>query len=180
MNLNEKHIFLSGFMGAGKSRIGPLLAGKMKRQFFDVDHIIEQRTNKTIDRIFAEDGEDDFRMMEEITIREMSRKEQKAVIALGGGAVVSKANREILRQSGLVIYLKSAPEEILKRVQHKQTRPLLRDASGPDEMLERITNLLDMRQNDYEQAHIVFNRDGLEADEVAAGLLNLIEGYKGT
>ncbi len=163
-------IFLSGFMGAGKSRIGRALRDKTGVSFYDSDHVIEQKAGKTISRIFEEDGENTFRNLERETVKELAHKDSALIIALGGGAVLQEENRKIMRETGYIVYLKSSPQAIYDRVKHKTHRPLLRidDAQNTKEkILEKIRSLLAERETIYEQADLIIERDGMEAEEVA-------------
>ncbi len=168
MNLGNKHIFLNGFMGAGKSRIGPILADHFGRIFFDTDHIIEKKTGKKIFQIFEFYSEEYFRQLESEVIKEIIKKEP-AIVALGGGSLVDEENRKSVHNKGVVIYVKSAPEEILKRVRNTRKRPLLIVPEGQNfeqNLFARINELLDERKDVYEQADLIVDRDGLEPPQI--------------
>jgi shikimate kinase len=170
-------IYLSGFMGAGKSRIGRTLRDKTGFQFYDSDRIVEEKAGKTISRIFAEDGEDTFRELEKQAIKELARKEETVIIALGGGAVLIEENRKIMRESGYVIYLKSSAEAIYERVKHKTHRPLLQvdgTENVKEKVLHKIETMMNERASLYEQADLVIERDGMEAEEVADKIIEFL------
>ncbi len=176
----SKHIFLTGFMGAGKSRVGRHLAQLLALPFVDTDREIEKEAGKTVRQIFEEEGETVFRQLEKTIIARLCAESHPKVIALGGGALNDSQTFARVHQNGLVIYLKSSPKAILKRVGHSRKRPLL-DVQGvpnKEKILEqRIQDLLQKREPIYRQAHIVFDRDGLEAESVAEKLKQLIEPY---
>ena len=95
--------------------------------FFDSDHVIEERLGCSIREYFAREGEAAFRDIEEQVIAELARGPD-AVVATGGGAVLREANRECLRAAGRVVYLRSSPEELYRRLRHDTQRPLLQVA----------------------------------------------------
>jgi shikimate kinase len=170
-------IFLSGFMGAGKSRIGRTLRDKTGFLFYDSDRVIEEKAGKTISRIFAEDGEDAFRELEKLSIKELADKEEIVIVALGGGAVLAEENRRIMRESGYVIYLKSSPQAIYERVKHKTHRPLLRiddTENVKEKILQKIRTMMSERDPIYKRADLVIERDGMEAEEVADKIMEYL------
>lgn len=113
--------------GSGKSTVGRQLARRLGLPFFDSDHLIEQRLGCSIREYFAREGEAAFRDVEEQVLRELAQG-PSAVVATGGGSVLRPGTREALRQGGQVIYLRSSPEELYRRVRHDTQRPLLQVA----------------------------------------------------
>ena len=113
--------------GSGKSTVGRHLSRRLGLPFFDSDHLIEQRLGCSIREYFAREGEAAFRDVEEQVLRELAQG-PAAVVATGGGAVLRQANRDALRAGGQVIYLRSSPEELYRRVRHDTQRPLLQVA----------------------------------------------------
>ena len=118
---------LVGMPGSGKSTVGRSLARRLALPFHDSDHLIEQRLGCSIREYFAREGEDAFRDVEEQVLRALAQG-PSAVVATGGGAVLRPATREALRAGGQVIYLRSTPEELYRRVRHDTQRPLLQVA----------------------------------------------------
>ncbi|HEX7888201.1 MAG TPA: shikimate kinase [Ramlibacter sp.] len=118
---------LVGMPGSGKSTVGRQLARRLGLPFFDSDHLIEQRLGCSIREYFAREGEAAFRDAEEQVLAELARGAD-AVVATGGGAVLREANRRHLREGGRVIYLRSTPEELHRRLRHDTQRPLLQVA----------------------------------------------------
>ena len=173
----KKHIYLTGFMGAGKSRIGRTLAAEWDWPFYDTDALIEQKTGKVILDIFEDEGEPAFRNYEKEMILHLATEKFPSIISLGGGALMQPDNDELIRQTGLLIYIKSAPEYIFKRVHHTDKRPLLkvkRDQNFDTELMKEIRNLLAEREPVYALADIIYMRDGLEPEEIVPQLNILI------
>lgn len=142
---------LVGLPGSGKSTVGRHLARRLGLSFSDSDHVIEQRIGCRIRDFFEREGEAAFRDIEEETIRDLVLQEV-GVIATGGGAVLRPANRSRLREARHVIYLRSTPEEIFKRLRHDSHRPLLQVADP----LGRLRALYEERDPLYrETAHFV-------------------------
>lgn len=166
----KKHIFLTGFMGSGKSTIGKKLAHRMARQFFDADDEIEKNIGKEIKDIFADEGEPCFRNYEQETVNRLAGLPTPCVISLGGGALISQKNQLQVKKSGFLVYVKSSPEEIWKRIRHSTRRPLLRHENqswSKEDYVRRIAELLRQREKGYQMADLIIDRDGKEADEVA-------------
>ena len=115
-------VVLVGVMGAGKSTVGHLLAERLGVPFADVDAVIEQRAGRTISSIFADDGEPVFRQLEEATTVELLG--EPGVLALGGGAVLSRATRAALRDHR-VVWLQVSAATAVQRVGLNEARPLL-------------------------------------------------------
>jgi shikimate kinase len=113
--------------GSGKSTVGRQLARRLMLPFFDSDHVIEQRLGCSIREFFAREGEDAFRDVEQQVLAELAQG-PAAVVATGGGAVLREANRQALRAGGKVVYLRSTPEELYRRLRHDTQRPLLQVA----------------------------------------------------
>jgi shikimate kinase len=142
---------LVGLPGSGKSTVGRQLARRLGLPFIDTDHAIEQRIGCSIREFFEREGEAAFRDIEEDVIEELSGT-ASGVLATGGGAVLRPVNRERLRAGGHVIYLRSTPEELFKRLRHDVNRPLLQVADP----LARLRSLYEERDPLYrETAHFV-------------------------
>ena len=141
-----ENIFLIGLMGAGKSTIGKQLARELGKDFRDSDSEIEKRTGVSIDVIFDIEGEQGFRRRETGMLRELVG-ERDIVLATGGGAVLAAENRQLLRDNGLIIYLRATAEHLAGRVRMDRRRPLLQ--SG--DKLAKIRELLTQREPVYQQ-----------------------------
>ena len=160
-------IVIVGFMGAGKTTVGHLLAGKLGLPFVDTDLVIEQRTGRSVREIFATDGEPSFRMMEhEITADLLAG--QDAVLALGCGGVEHPATQQALRASH-VVYLQVGYEESMLRVAHDEYRPLLR---APD-----LQAIFQRRLASYEAvATQIVATDGRRPEAICLDILGRLPG----
>jgi shikimate kinase len=123
-----QNIFLVGLMGAGKTSVGRMLAKRINRTFYDTDVEIERATGVKIPVIFDIEGEAGFRAREEKMVEKLTAM-NGIVLATGGGAVLSPANRALLKRHGRIIYLRAAPEDLWRRTHRDRTRPLLQTAN---------------------------------------------------
>jgi shikimate kinase len=121
------NIFLVGLMGAGKTSVGRMLARRMNKDFLDADSEVEKVTGVKIPVIFEIEGESGFRAREEKMIEQLTAM-SGIVLATGGGAVISPANRALLKNRGHVIYLRASPEDLWRRTRRDRNRPLLQTA----------------------------------------------------
>ncbi len=138
----KTNIALIGFMGVGKTAVGKALAGRLGKEFVEVDALIEREAGKTIPAIFKEDGETAFRELETEITGQVSRK-KNAVIACGGGVVLNQVNIDRLRQENRIVCLMASPEIIIKRASRRAgSRPLLDVA----DMAPEVTRLLKIRE----------------------------------
>lgn len=170
-------IYLTGFMGAGKSTVGPILANTLGWEFYDLDRVIEKNQNKKIKEIFEAEGEDYFRKLEMSMIMELS-KIDNAVISLGGGTIRNEEILNLLKSTGKLIYLKTSPEASYKRLRYKRDRPNLineqEDEPSKDELLDKINNLLETRSKYYEQADFTINTDSFSVGKTIDKIVKLI------
>ena len=118
-------LYLTGFMGSGKSLIGKKLAEKLQFKFLDLDTAIEEYAGKSVAEIFVEKGEAAFREMEQKMVRQTD-KLQNTIIATGGGTPCFYENMDWMNKHGLTIFLEVSPEILAQRLKgEKQKRPLL-------------------------------------------------------
>lgn len=172
----EGPVFLTGFMGVGKTRVGRILARELGRCFLDTDRMIEQRAGRTIAEIFADEGEAHFRQLERDCVLETCQRPD-AIVALGGGAVTRADNVEAVRCAGVLVCLKADVDTIFARVRRRSNRPLL---AGLDPQAQRakIESLLRERAPYYDQAHIeLYTTQAQTPEETAGQLLDLLENY---
>ena len=170
-------VLLTGFMGVGKSKIGRLLAQRLGREFFDTDQWVEAAAGKTIAALFADRGETHFRQLEHQCLRAALAR-RKAVIALGGGAIVQARNRELIRRSGLLICLQADVDTILARVSRNAERPLLAGL-GPAAQRARIERLLAERAPFYACSDLtVCSSDERTPEETTELLIEMLRNYQ--
>ena len=174
--MTEGPVFLTGFMGVGKTRVGRILARELGRCFLDTDRMVEQRAGKTIAAIFADEGEAHFRQLERDCVLETCQRPD-AVVALGGGAITRADNIAAVRCAGILVCLKADVETIFARVRRRTNRPLL---AGLDPQAQRakIESLLRERAPFYDQAHIeLYTTQAQTPEDTAGQLRDLLESY---
>jgi shikimate kinase len=159
------NVVLVGFMGAGKSVCGRLLARRLGRCFVETDDMIVGRDGRSIPEIFRQDGEDAFRRLEGEAVAALSLKSGD-VIATGGGLPCREGRMEALRGLGTVVWLRGTLDELLVRARRAGTRPMLAGRT-PDE----IAALYGAREAYYARAHVTVDTAGLGIDQVVARLL---------
>jgi len=164
----KTNIALVGFMGAGKTAVGQLLAKKLDRKFIELDLLIEQKVGKSIAEVFQQDGEIAFRELEIEVTKQIARREN-AVIACGGGLVLNKINIDRLRENARIVHLTASPGVILKRTSNEESeRPLLE----VDNPTLTIGELLRFRKPLYERAaDITINTSKLDINAVAEQII---------
>ena len=161
-------------MGTGKSAVGRRLAKDLAFQFVDTDRVIEEKIGKKIADIFAEDGEGRFRELESEAVRDVMCHNQM-VVSTGGGAVLNRDNLDILCQNGIVVWLTSRPEVILKRAQRRiSDRPLLK-GSNP---LLKIRQLMGEREPYYNRAAFSVDTSDMSIDGVVAEIKEKVLGFE--
>lgn len=159
-------IALVGLPGSGKSTIGRQLARRLGLISIDTDHVIEQRLGCSIREYFEREGEASFRDVEQEVIDDVTQS-HNGVLSTGGGSVLRLANREHLHSRCNVVYLRSSPEEIFRRLRHDMQRPLLQ----VDDPLSRLRDLYAIRDPLYrETAHFVVET----GRPSVANLLNMV------
>jgi shikimate kinase len=141
-----KNIYLIGLMGSGKTTLGKILSKKLDKNFYDSDHVIEEKLGVDVPMIFEYEGEAGFREREKDSLKELVSK-QNIVLATGGGIILSKSNRDLLSENGIVIYLKSNQKDLIKRMKNDKTRPLLKNGN----IEEVIKKLCKEREPLYEE-----------------------------
>lgn len=167
------NIYLVGPMGSGKTTIGQRLARLLGLEFLDCDHELEAQTGASVSLIFDVEGEDGFRARETRLLADLTTR-KGVLIATGGGAVLREENRRMLRESGLVVYLKTSVAQQLQRLSRDRSRPLLQIA----DRRARLEALAEHRNPLYEEvAQIVFPAQNRGLDSVAKDLEQKIRHY---
>ncbi|ANB61163.1 shikimate kinase [Anoxybacteroides amylolyticum] len=162
-----KRVYLTGFMGAGKTTVGRALAEQLCVPMIDTDSYIEEKIGKPIKQIFVEEGEAAFRRYEREFLRTLPP--DKRIVTTGGGMVIQPENREWMKQTGMVIYLHCDFAEIMRRIADDDTRPLLSN------QLEDLQRLWEQRLPYYSEAHIVIDTTGKRVEEVVQEIMEWIK-----
>lgn len=167
----DRPLILTGFMGAGKSSVGRLLAGKLGCPFIDLDAEIVAMAGRSVTEIFDKAGEAAFRILESACL-ERALRQGVAVIATGGGAVIADTNRALMRVSGVVVNLTASFDRIMERLAGTTDRPLY----AGDDPVTRAKTLLEQREQFYNDADIRIDTDGKSVEDVAAEILGYLRG----
>lgn len=162
----QGNIYLTGFMGAGKTTVGRILAERLGWCFTDIDGLIEEREGATVSEIFAHCGEPRFRQLEAFALERASGWTGH-VVSTGGGIVLKDENRKLMRATGVTVYLKTPAHLIEERLSGDDSRPLLM----VEDPKSRIRELLAEREALYEQADITVDTSGRSPEEVAEEIL---------
>ena len=163
METTSNNIVLVGPMGSGKTTVGRRLAHELNQDFFDTDHEIIDKTGVNIDYIFDIEGEEGFRERESKILENLCQM-SNIILATGGGIVILPKNRKILINAGLIVYLSSSVDQLLRRTAKSKTRPLLENSTNRK---KTITELVEARDVYYrEVASFVVDTTGKKLQEV--------------
>lgn len=156
-------IYLVGFMGAGKTSLGKILAKKLGYAFADMDEVIENFTGKSISELFRIHGEDWFRDKETEVLRQLGLGEKNMVIATGGGAPCFNNNMEFINSTGISIFLKMSPKALSNRLLNskKSVRPLIVNMSEK-ELLGYIVHKLSEREPFYRESRFIIPAENIK------------------
>lgn len=169
-----KPIILVGMMGAGKTTIGRQLAKLLNREFIDLDLALEARCGVPVAMIFDIEGEAGFRRRESQLLDEYSQR-PGIVLATGGGAVLADENRRMLKERGLVVYLRASADELYQRVARDRQRPLLQTANPR----ARLAELLAQRAPLYDEvAMVTFDTSSAPVSQAVHGLMTLLNNTR--
>ncbi len=163
-----KQLYLTGFMGSGKSTVGSILAEQLGVQGVDTDRLIEEQEKMSISEIFGTYGEEYFRSLETDLLKELP--DDNILIITGGGMVLKPENRRWMKENGVVIYLRCEMDEIKRRLQHDTSRPLL---SG--KRIREIQSVFDERKGLYEEAEIIVDTTGKKPDFIAREIVECLK-----
>ncbi|WP_319591322.1 shikimate kinase [uncultured Draconibacterium sp.] len=158
-------VYLIGYMGCGKSRLGRRLSEHMGVQFVDMDDYIEERNCKTVPQIFADHGEDGFRQRERKALEELSEFTD-VIIATGGGAPCFFDNIDLMNKTGKTVFLNIDPAILADRLMSSKTeRPLIKGKSR-DELVAFIDDTLKKRKQFYSQAQLEITEPDFDLDRL--------------
>jgi len=171
-----KHIALIGMMGAGKSRVAPVLATALKRPVIEVDQLIEQQEGMPIGEIFLAKGEAYFRKVECAFILHIIQS-PPAVLSLGGGAFMWEDTRNLLLEKTAVFYLTASVDILCSRLQAETAKRPLLSTPGID-LKQTVKDLIDRREANYSMAHYHIDTDNHSPEAVAQSILQQREAYE--
>jgi shikimate kinase len=163
--MRRDNVILVGFMGAGKSVCGRLLARRLGRCFVETDDMIIASEGRSIPEIFRDAGEERFRQLEAETLDALALKSGE-VIATGGGLPCREGRMDRLRELGTVVWLDGDVRELLERARRIGNRPMLDGRSG-----DEIEELYRSRRSHYGRAHLTIDTTGRSADQVVSLVL---------
>ncbi len=166
------NIFLIGFMGAGKSTVGEKLSQKLEYLFLDTDVLVEQREQKSIADIVANNGEQAFREIEHRLLKELSGSIENTVVACGGGMPCYFDNIGVMKKNGIVIYLQVSKELLVRRLNKNSERRFLLKDKNNYEIAQFITAKILEREVFYHQADYIIDNNGV-AEQSVAEIVNL-------
>ncbi|WP_374721559.1 shikimate kinase [Peribacillus tepidiphilus] len=161
-------IYLTGFMGSGKTTIGKLLSKASGLPVFDTDVLVEEKEGKSIKDIFLQEGEAYFRERESEILRALSG--ENMIVTTGGGIILAKENREWIRKNGYWVYLHCDPEEIEHRLVNDTSRPLL-----AGEKSANLRSIFEKRLPLYREAPIQVDTTNKSTQEVVEEILNALQ-----
>jgi shikimate kinase len=167
-------LLLWGFMAAGKSTVGRLVAAEAKVEFVDLDERIEQQANTSVAAIFAIDGETGFRQLEAAALRDELSRPGRRVIALGGGALLDDQLRKEAMRTSYVLTLEVDLASVLLRTAGNASRPLLTGPDGP----QAVKGLLRARTSAYQSVHATVQATSEPAEHAACHVLNMWRGWQ--
>ena len=162
-----------GYAGSGKSSLGKRLARRMGLRFVDTDNVVEQQVGAPIADIFHYEGEEYFRIAERRAVESLANEAMDLVIATGGGLPTWRDNMEWMLRSGVTIYLRRSPEQILSRLSDygREKRPMFRGKSD-EELLAFMHEQMVLREPYYNKAHIAVDCTTMSDDEVVEYVVN--------
>lgn len=171
-------IFLLGYMGSGKSHIGKLLSDKLGYDFLDMDNQIEDKEGKSISEIFDKKGEVYFRRLERRILEELIRRDEPAVVSLGGGTPCYGDNMELIKNAANItsFYLKLNIGNLTNRLdREKEHRPMISHLDDKEKLEEFIRKHLFERGFYYNQSDFVVTCDDRSAEDIIAEIAGKLE-----
>ena len=169
-------IFLTGFMGSGKTSFGKKLAKHLMFDFYDLDNEVEKQESLSVSTIFNQNGEEYFRQIERDCLKQIITK-NNFVLATGGGTPYYFNNMDLINKAGLSIYLYMNSKAILNRLQNsKSERPLIKGMQSKE--LELFINeKLSLREQYYNRSHIKLNSIGISTEMAIKAIQNIIPNF---
>jgi len=173
VNKYPSNIYLIGPMGSGKTTIGQRLAKKLCLEFLDNDHELQEQTGASVNLIFDLEGEEGFRKRETAMLKKLAAR-KNVVVATGGGTVLARENRELLGNTGTVIYLRTSISQQIKRLSRDRSRPLLQSGDRK----KKLIRMAKERNPLYEElADITFQSRNRGLESAAEALYQKVISY---
>ena len=168
MKLN-KNLILIGMMSSGKSTIGRLLAQKLSLRFFDIDFLIENKTDMKIAEIFKKKGEDKFRNLEKkITLKFLNKT--NGIISLGGGAFINEIIKKKVKKKGITIWLNWNSQTLINRIRKSKKRPIALNLDDNE-----LKDLINSRSKIYSKANYKINCENMNKIEIVKQITQIYE-----
>jgi shikimate kinase len=166
-------VFLIGFMGSGKTHWGKQLATQLKMPYYDLDDVISSKEKKSVSQIFAESGEESFRLKEREVLESLIDENATMVLSCGGGTPCFFNNIETMKKYGVVVWLNTHIEVLLQRLKNeKAARPLIKNVPDAN-MRSYIVRKLNERRIYYEQADVMIdNEDSISVNDFIQTVLH--------
>jgi len=166
---SNKSLILIGMMASGKSAIGRLLGQKLNLRFFDIDFLIEKKTNMKIAEIFEKKGEDEFRNLEKkITLKFLNKT--KCIISLGGGAFINEIIKKKVKKKGISVWLKWNSETLINRIRKNKKRPIALNLDDKE-----LKDLINSRSKIYSKANYKINCENMNMNEIVKKITQIYE-----
>lgn len=162
-----KAIYITGFMGAGKTTVGKEVSKNLDIPVYDSDDVVVAMEQRTIEEIFKSEGENYFRQAESRALRSLPTK--NVVITTGGGIILKESNRQYMKENGIVLYLHCSAEVIFDRLKDDKTRPLL-SGDKKKEIISRLAERLPL----YEQADYTLDTSTMSIDEAVTEVIQIL------
>lgn len=169
LNIANPHtrLYLTGFMGAGKSTIGKILAQQIGYRFYDTDHLVMRGFKKPVSRIFEENGSEAFYKAEIMVLRELASR-SRVVVSTGGGTLVREDTWPIARESGTLVYLRAPVADLYERVIFSpKDRPQI-DVPDQESIFREC---FEQRRHYYERADFTVDTIGRRPDDVVRDII---------
>ena len=169
--MRPRNLFLTGFMGSGKTTVGKELAKLLSGySYVDSDEWLEKTADKKISEIFEKHGESYFRDLESKILQNICKNQQQ-IVATGGGIVLREDNIKLMQKNGVLVWLAVKPQTIYERIKDEAHRPLLNTGDGKKQVIAKIETMLEQRFDLYKNcADVIINTEEMEVADLAVSI----------